>query len=56
MMQQPSPVILLVEDDIDLRRMFRTSLRFEGFEVKEVADGYEALRLLEQRAAQLVVL
>jgi DNA-binding response OmpR family regulator len=55
-MQPHSSVILLVEDDSDLRRMFRTALRFEGFEVREAANGYDALRLLEQRAAQLVVL
>jgi DNA-binding response OmpR family regulator len=55
-MQRQTEIILLVEDDKDPRQMFRTALRFEGFEVKEAADGYEALRLLEQGAAQLVVL
>jgi DNA-binding response OmpR family regulator len=49
-------VILVVEDNADLRRMFRTALLFEGFEVQEAGDGYEALRLLEQGAAELVVL
>ena len=53
--QRPS-VILLVEDNADLRRMFRTALLLEGFEVQEAADGYEALRLIEQGAATLVVL
>src|SRR3954451_18938587 len=51
-----SPSILLVEDDTDLREMFRTALRFEGFDVQEAADGYEALRLLEDEVAKLVVL
>jgi len=36
--------------------MFRTALLLEGFEVQEAADGYEALRLIEQGAATLVVL
>jgi DNA-binding response OmpR family regulator len=53
---QKSAVILVVEDDADLRQMFRTALLFEGFEVQEAANGYEALRLLEHDAAQLVVL
>jgi len=55
-MQTRAQIILLVEDNDDLRQMFRTALRIEGFEVKEAADGYEALRLLEQGAPQLVVL
>ena len=49
-------MILLVEDDAQLRHMFRTALLFEGFDVQEASDGYEALRLLESGAAQLVVL
>jgi CheY-like chemotaxis protein len=41
-------VILLVEDNVELRRMFRTALTIEGFDVREAGEGYEALRLLEQ--------
>jgi len=55
-MQRRAQIILLVEDNTDLRKMFRTALLFEGFDVQEAADGYEALRLLEDEAAQLVVL
>jgi DNA-binding response OmpR family regulator len=49
-------MILLVEDDADLRGMFRVALLLEGFDVREAADGYEALRLLEQGRPDLVVL
>ena len=49
-------MILLVEDDADLRGMFRVALLLEGFEVREAADGYEALRMLEQGGPDLVVL
>jgi len=55
-MRTGSQIILVVEDNTDLRQMFRTALLFEGFEVQEAKDGYEALRLLEQGAAKLVVL
>jgi DNA-binding response OmpR family regulator len=48
--------ILLVEDDIDLRRFFRTSLTMAGFDVEEASDGVEALHLIENRAPDLVVL
>src|SRR5262245_46170101 len=39
--------ILLVEDDTDLRRFFRTSLSMAGFDVEEASDGIEALHLIE---------
>jgi DNA-binding response OmpR family regulator len=48
--------ILIVEDDTDLRRMFRTALAMTGYMVDEAADGLEALRIIEARAPDLVVL
>jgi DNA-binding response OmpR family regulator len=48
--------ILVVEDDEDLRRVFRDSLRFAGFEVREAADGPAALRMIESSCPNLVVL
>ena len=48
--------VLIVEDDADLRRIYRTALQFGGFEVLESADGIHALHLVEQRPPDLVVL
>jgi DNA-binding response OmpR family regulator len=48
--------ILVVEDDADLRRMFRTALVIEGFDVKEAADGLDALRKLDEYPPDLIVL
>lgn len=48
--------VLIVEDDADLRRMFRQALSFAGFEVDEAADGLEALRALERDLPDAVVL
>jgi DNA-binding response OmpR family regulator len=48
--------ILIVEDDSDLRRMFRTALSMSGYVVDEAADGLEALRIIEARPPDLVVL
>jgi len=53
---QTRRVILLVEDNDDLRGMFRTALVVSGFHVHEAADGYDALRLLEEQNPALVVL
>jgi CheY-like chemotaxis protein len=48
--------ILVVEDDADLRRLFRTALSIAGYEVDDAADGIEALRIIESRVPDLVVL
>jgi two-component system OmpR family response regulator len=48
--------ILVVDDDADLRRLFRTALSMAGFHVDEAADGLDALRMIENRSPDLVVL
>ena len=48
--------LLVVEDNTDLRRLFRTALAMAGYHVDEAADGLEALRMIENRAPDLVVL
>jgi len=48
--------ILVVEDDADLRRMFRTALTLAGFAVHDVAIGIEALRYIDLEPPDLIVL
>jgi two-component system phosphate regulon response regulator PhoB len=48
--------VLIVEDDTDLRRMFRTALALAGFETEEAGDGVDALRAVENRLPDLIVL
>ena len=48
--------ILIVEDDADVRRLFRTALAMAGYDVEEAGDGVDALRLIENRAPDLIVL
>jgi CheY-like chemotaxis protein len=48
--------ILIVEDDEDLRRMFRTALALAGYDVTEAGDGLEALQRLDSSPPHLVVL
>jgi two-component system OmpR family response regulator len=48
--------VLVIEDDDDLRRMFRTALAFAGFRVREAADGFQALRAVDVEAPDLILL
>jgi CheY-like chemotaxis protein len=48
--------ILIVDDDEDLRRLFRTSLTLAGYDVIEAGDGVEALQRVELLVPDLVIL
>lgn len=48
--------ILIVEDDEDLRSVFRVALTLSGYDVQEASDGLEALRQIDQDPPDLVVL
>ena len=45
--EQPVRVVLVVDDDEAIRRVVRTVLEADGFEVVEAADGPAALLLLD---------
>lgn len=47
--------LLLVDDEPELRRVFRRTLSRAGFEVVEAADGQDALALSRQSTFDLVV-
>ena len=51
-----SQTILIVEDDVALREFYRTVLRGVGFTVVAVEDGLDALRVLEGRLPDAIVL
>jgi CheY-like chemotaxis protein len=48
--------VLVVEDDPELRRLFRAALTFAGFEVQVAADGLDALRRIDSDPPTVVVL
>jgi len=49
-------MLLVVEDDASIRELLATSLRFAGFDVVTAATGTEALRAVEQRCPDLMLL
>ncbi len=48
--------VLVVEDDADVRSLFRAALTIAGFQVTVVADGLDALRRIDSDPPSLVVL
>jgi DNA-binding response OmpR family regulator len=50
------PIVLLVEDDPDVRKMIEMVLIDRGLEVRSVEDDRAAQRVLDKEAAQIAVL
>jgi CheY-like chemotaxis protein len=50
------PAVLIVEDDPELRTLYRTALSLAGYSVVAVADGIEALRRIEADPPDIMVL
>lgn len=48
--------ILLVEDDVALATVYKSRLELEGFEVKEVTNGEDALSVAVEYRPDLIVL
>ena len=51
-----SETVLIVEDDPDIRRMYRAALSLAGYDIIEANDGLSALHILDQRTANIVIL
>jgi two-component system, OmpR family, KDP operon response regulator KdpE len=56
MMNKPDPVILVVDDEVQIRRFLRAGLELGGFVVHEAETGAEALRLATLTPPDLVIL
>ena len=54
--QRKPQTVLIVEDDPSLRRLYRTMLTVEGFAVVTAEDGFDALRTIEARRPDAIVL
>jgi CheY-like chemotaxis protein len=50
------PAVLIVEDDPELRTLYRTALSLAGYSVVAVGDGLEALRRIEADPPDIMVL
>ena len=50
------PSVLVVEDDPELRTLYRTTLALAGYAVTAAEDGIDALRSIESHAPDVIVL
>lgn len=51
-----SRTILIVDDHVDIRRLIRMTLEFEGYQIHEAADGPSALQLARDLLPDVVLL
>ena len=54
-MNEPSPIVLVVDDEIQIRRFLRTGFELNGFVVHEAGTGAEAIRSATLRPIDLVI-
>jgi two-component system KDP operon response regulator KdpE len=52
----PAPLVLVVEDELPIRRFLRASLAAEGYRVEEADTGERALKMAARQAPDLVLL
>jgi two-component system KDP operon response regulator KdpE len=55
-MNKTVPIVLVVDDEIQIRRFLRTGFELNGFVVHEAGSGAEALRTLTLRPIDLVII
>ena len=51
-----APLVLVVDDDAEIRSVVSQVLQFEGYEVEQAADGAEAISIIQRRRPRLVLL
>jgi two-component system, OmpR family, KDP operon response regulator KdpE len=51
-----APIVLVVDDEIQIRRFLRAGFELEGYSVSEAENGNEAIRATTLRPADLVIL
>lgn len=50
------PLVVVVEDDLSINELIRYNLEREGFSAEGVYNGLDAVRIIEQKQPQLVLL
>jgi two-component system KDP operon response regulator KdpE len=54
-MSEPAQVVLVIDDEIQIRRFLRTGFELNGFSVLEAGTGAEAIRSVTLQAVDIVI-
>src|SRR6476660_1079563 len=54
-MSEPSPIVLVIDDEVQIRRFLRTGFELNGFIVHEAGTATEAIRSATLRPIDLVI-
>jgi two-component system KDP operon response regulator KdpE len=55
-MTEPAPVVLVVDDEVQIRRFLRAGLELDGFAVHDVETGADALKWVTLKQPDLIIL
>jgi two-component system KDP operon response regulator KdpE len=55
-MTEAAPIVLVIDDEIQIRRFLRAGLELDGFIVQEADSGAEAVRMITLKPPDLVIL
>ena len=48
--------ILIVDDEVNIRKVVREYAEFEGYEVEEAEDGMQAIEIIKKKDFDLIIL
>lgn len=51
-----SPLVLVIDDDVEIRQLVRKALQLEGYRITEAADGWQAIDAVHKEDPNLVIL
>ena len=56
MANNEKPVILVAEDEPDIRQLIKLSLEFSGYQIFEAANGIDAIEIAQKERLDLIIL
>ena len=55
-MSEPAPIVLVIDDEVQIRRFLRAGLELDGFVVEDAETGADALKSVTLKQPDLVIL
>jgi two-component system KDP operon response regulator KdpE len=55
-MGNPGAIVLVIDDEVQIRKFLRAGFELEGYQVREAATGTDGIRVATLRASDLIIL